>query len=246
VTDQLAPLPDVAGSMGDGYDKHNDTCFGRTVHSLWFDILVVVLLLLDVSLVAFELGVELQVICIGGKIVMAESAPADPHAHYRLLRGMPGAEVSQFLPPKSDFMSVAADSHKDEYLKCLAPSSEEVEELEHHVHLASIAILTFFAIENGLKWYFFEGFLNECGHKLDVFVVYFSLILDVILLFISGNGESTKPGVRAEIIVGLLMLTRFWRVVRIVDGLYEASGTAREQVERNEEDKLELENKGDH
>ncbi|XP_077015961.1 voltage-gated hydrogen channel 1 isoform X2 [Tamandua tetradactyla] len=77
-------------------------------------------------------------------------------------------------------------------------------------HYLSIAILTFFMMEISFKLYAFRlEFFHHKFEILDSVVVVVSFVLDIVLLFSEHEFEA----------LGLLILLRLWRVVRIINGI---------------------------
>ncbi|XP_008580668.1 PREDICTED: voltage-gated hydrogen channel 1 [Galeopterus variegatus] len=77
-------------------------------------------------------------------------------------------------------------------------------------HCMSIAILVFFMMEIFFKIFAFRlEFFHHKFEILDAVVVVVSFILDIVLLFREHEFEA----------LGLLILLRLWRVVRIINGI---------------------------
>lgn len=112
-------------------------------------------------------------------------------------------------------------------LVCESKDSHRVHHIMHTCHFWSIAILLFFAVELLLKLWAFPGFLDDPFHRLDMFVVFSSLLIDTLVIWYiqtlkeEGTEDAAHKQQQADLISGLLLITRFWRVVRIAHGLYE-------------------------
>eukprot|EP00929_Paragymnodinium_shiwhaense_P039444 TRINITY_DN206_c0_g1_i1.p1 TRINITY_DN206_c0_g1~~TRINITY_DN206_c0_g1_i1.p1 ORF type:complete len:401 (+),score=67.08 TRINITY_DN206_c0_g1_i1:162-1364(+) len=121
-------------------------------------------------------------------------------------------------------------------LVCEGAEWHTTEHLLHTCHFWSITILVIFMIEILLKIWCIPGYLDSAWHKLDCTVVTLSLIVDTVVIWYieeqrkedqaSGMGAEANIKARAnreqaELIQGLLVASRVWRIVRIVHGLSE-------------------------
>lgn len=82
-----------------------------------------------------------------------------------------------------------------------------------------------FLVEICLKIWAMPGWLADPMHKLDFAVVSLSLFVDVVVMWYLDEQSETghKEREAAEIVALLLIICRFWRVVRIIHGFYEIS-----------------------
>lgn len=114
------------------------------------------------------------------------------------------------------------DHEATDVLVCEGRESHRVEHLVHTCHLCSIAILVVFCVELLLKLWLVPGFLYNGWHVLDIVVVFSSLLVDtVVMWYIASMEDSASHREEADVVAILLMLSRTWRVVRIIHGLYE-------------------------
>jgi hypothetical protein len=111
-------------------------------------------------------------------------------------------------------------------LVCDGLNGHHTHHVGHFCHFWSVAILAIFLIEICLKIWAMPGWLGDPMHKLDFAVVSLSLFVDVVVMWYLAEQE-TETGHQereaAEIVALLLIICRFWRVVRIVHGFYEIS-----------------------
>ncbi|XP_067934709.1 voltage-gated hydrogen channel 1-like [Watersipora subatra] len=123
--------------------------------------------------------------------------------------------------------------------------SDEVVRLEHTgeaLHYTSLAILTLFMIEVLLKLYGQRvKFFKRKIQVVDSFVVAISFALDIAVIIVGDVDSTLMQG------LGLIVVLRLWRLVRIVNGavvatkeqldvkIHEAKTEAREAKERAQE-----------
>lgn len=114
--------------------------------------------------------------------------------------------------------------------------------------MLSIAILVIMLLELLVKlWVNPEHFMASFVHKLDLFVVVVSLLIDVVIIpYVESKVEEGSvdedKSKDIEIVTGLLILSRSWRVVRIFHGFYEEYHTISEKTgkDKKENEKLRL------
>lgn len=129
-------------------------------------------------------------------------------------------------------------SHGTPVLVCEGPEGHEVHHIVHTCHFWSVAILCIFTAELALKIWVIPGFLEDPFHQLDCFVVILSLLVDTLVMWLiesmkEDDEEAMDKGQRElDIVAGLLLVSRLWRVVRIVHGLYEFSSKEEEVKEK--------------
>lgn len=168
--------------------------------------------------------------------------PHDPHGHHAESHGH--HEESHGHHEESH----GHHEHPNEVLMCDTRHGHQAHHLTHTCHMLSIAILVFFLLEILLKlWVNPEHFMASFVHKLDLFVVSVSLIIDVVIIpYVESQVEEGKVGEDKkqdiEIVTGLLILSRSWRFVRIFHGFYEEYHTIEEKTakDKKENEKLRL------
>jgi len=105
--------------------------------------------------------------------------------------------------------------------------------IPHVLHGFSIAILGIFVIEICMKIYAeFNHFIHHKIELLDGIVVFVSFGLDVFTAFVH---DKNLIG-----IVGGLLIFRFWRIVRIINGVIVAVKDRMDRHLRHEEHKVEI------
>lgn len=124
----------------------------------------------------------------------------------------------------------------EEVRVCETPEGHTAHHILHTCHTWSIIILCIFLVEIVLKIWVIPNYLANPFHKLDTAVVVLSLLVDTVVMWYienerqkahaAGGGEaadadSNQKKKQAEIIQGLLIMSRIWRVVRIAHGLFE-------------------------
>lgn len=229
-----------------------------------FESLIVFLVLADVLFVAIEAGVEERLLCFNGKVVpygspagnhlslMHERAPptsADGGAQ----RGRGGAQLAPDKPQEktsllnfgSDVVAHTFAGEDPPVLVCSSKHSEKVEHVLHFCHMASIAILTIFVVEQAIKWWAIPGYMGMWQNRLDAFVVTFSLFIDtVVIAYVESKATETQNAERQEvtlmIVMILMMLSRVWRVVRICHGIWEEYVHVEEEIEKPKEENAKL------
>lgn len=114
----------------------------------------------------------------------------------------------------------------------------ESHHLMHTAHQWSVVILCIFLVELLLKyWVNPEHFMGNFFHKLDLFIVTVSLIIDTAAMWyiettVEEGGAKQKDREAVQIALGLLMLCRAWRVVRIFHGIFEQYHHFSEEAEK--------------
>lgn len=258
----VEPSTEHSDTDSDSEVSNTKLCIAAILKNPLTELCVIFLLLVDLLLVALELGIETSVICIGGRLVDAHNDVHDPHMgahdpHMGAHEPHMGAQdphmgahsphlgatnvVSNVLPgfhagttAYTDRRLSVADSvgaghaahmteHPTQVLECYGPHHHVVHELEHHAHLGSVAILVVFAIELVLKIWVIDGWIKDCFHKLDVFVVFVSLTIDTVVLSYLDSMMDKNAAAQADFVVLVLLFVRFWRVVRIVHGFVEVA-----------------------
>jgi len=197
---------------------------------------ILFLVLCDVVLVAMEAGIDFKVLCIAGQ-VMAQSAlnPASPHVK--------AAQPPEFILGKAQhfLQPVRLIERPEQVLVCETPEGYHAEHITHTCHLLSIAILCIFMVELLLKiWVHGKEFFYSAFEVLDLVIVSLSLICDVWIARLVENGsEEGGSGnlAAAETASALLIILRFWRIVRIVHGFYEIQHMDSERVTKQLEEK---------
>lgn len=117
-------------------------------------------------------------------------------------------------------------SEHPEVLVCEGHHGHTVHHIVHTCHFWSVVILCIFAVELILKIWAIPNFLADPWHKLDCAVVFFSLLTDTLVMWLIESMKSTdKEKEEREgtmyTLMALVLLSRCWRIVRIIHGLYE-------------------------
>lgn len=141
--------------------------------------------------------------------------------------------------------------HNDEYLVCETRHGHNAHHLVHTCHQWSIIILMVMLGELLLKWYASPAhFMGNFYHKLDLFVVTISLVIDTFIMSYieASKAEGGLKGDELRIVSGLLVLSRTWRFVRICHGLFEEyhhfDDERKEMTKENEKLKEAMRKKG--
>jgi len=222
----------------------------RVAENHWAEAIVLVLVLLDVVFVSIEAGIDHQVICVNPKVVPRPSSAVEFAQHIPVSfmatssdRNSRGARLRS-VATSFGGLSLATDmahpgEEEEEMLTCDTRHGEEAEHIMHTCHFWSIVILLVFSVELSVKWWAVPGFMNSNLHRLDFFVVIVSLIIDVIVIpYVEEQAlqkenegdlhmrhqhakEIDKEMGTILMVTALLMISRCWRLVRIVHGLYE-------------------------
>eukprot|EP00929_Paragymnodinium_shiwhaense_P114240 TRINITY_DN82589_c0_g1_i1.p1 TRINITY_DN82589_c0_g1~~TRINITY_DN82589_c0_g1_i1.p1 ORF type:complete len:322 (+),score=38.62 TRINITY_DN82589_c0_g1_i1:122-967(+) len=197
----------------DGSLRHR---FGVALQSRCMETIIIVLTLADLICVAMEMGIAYHWVCIGmmplDKLGNASSheaagahgpAVADAHAaaageepaHHRLLRRLSEHAISSTT-----------------HMLCETEEGHTAHHLYHNLHMLSIAILSFMFVELMLKLAVHPvEFCKGIFAVVDLTIVTISLTLDI---FLTTNHHLTEA-------VNFLIIVRFWRIARIVHGLFE-------------------------
>lgn len=118
-----------------------------------------------------------------------------------------------------------------EALICETKLGPQSHEIVHFCHQASITILVLFMVEILSKlWIHPQEFMRSPVEVLDLIVVSLSLFVDV---FVVPNIKEPRRKSEVSLVVILLVVARFWRVVRIFHGLFEVVNVLCE-IEREE------------
>jgi len=120
----------------------------------------------------------------------------------------------------------AGHSDPPDVLVCEGHHGHTVHYIVHTCHFWSIVILCIFAVELILKTWSIPNFLADPWHKLDCAVVFLSLVTDTLVVYLIENMKSTEREKEERegtmyTLIALVLLSRCWRIVRIVHGLYE-------------------------
>jgi hypothetical protein len=133
--------------------------------------------------------------------------------------GQPGENVAEH-----EGGAVAAEHGGHESaLICQGKHGETLHHIAHACHLLSCGILVVFLVELLLKaWVNFHHFIHSKLHVLDFAVVSVSLIVDTLLpVFMDYvNHDRRKVEMYADIVNGLLVVLRIWRIVRVFHGIF--------------------------
>lgn len=159
---------------------------------------------------------------------------SDHHGHHSIGQESDhedrSASVNEHHTSGSDNVATAgghqSGADEPDVLICEGPQGHTVHHVVHTCHSWSVAILCVFAAELLLKIWVIPGFLQDPFHKLDCAVVFLSLLLDTVVMWLIDQmkkDQAARDKSRREIdlVAALLLLSRAWRVVRIVHGLYE-------------------------
>lgn len=123
-----------------------------------------------------------------------------------------------------DNVDVRAHGHghghgQNDVLMCETRMGPRAHEIAHRCHIASIAILLVFLLEILLKfWVDPAHFLGHWFMILDAAVVFVSLLVDTLVVWLVSQ-NSTRDTSSLNMIVVALLVVRMWRIVRIVHGL---------------------------
>merc|ERR1712129_447096 len=103
---------------------------------------------------------------------------------------------------------------------CAGKEDHFVEHLEHMCHTGSIVVLVLFMVEILLKMWAIPDWWQYPLHKLDLFVVSLSLFFDTVVVWaieaMATNKSDSVVKADIDMVVVVLLLARFWRIVRIV------------------------------
>lgn len=128
-----------------------------------------------------------------------------------------------------------AHGHAQHALICDHRKGETAEEIEEKAKLGSILILVIFEIELMIKiWINPQGFFSNKYHVLDLVVVSVSLFVDTLLFELAGHLSSWFSGSSLQILAAVLILSRVWRIVRIVHGIIEVMHAQKEEMDELE------------
>lgn len=109
-------------------------------------------------------------------------------------------------------------------LICEDKHGHDSHHIMHTCHMLSIGILCIFLVELLLKyWVNPEEFCKCKLHILDLTVVVVSLVIDIYVSYLieTGGRQNGEQVVEAATISQLLLVLRFWRIVRIAHGFSE-------------------------
>jgi len=119
--------------------------------------------------------------------------------------------------------------HVDEALLCETRNGPASHQIVHTLHMISITILIIMLVEILMKvWVNPDVFMHNPWEVLDLVVVSLSLIVDIWVLPML---HDPKQKSEAEVLLVLLIVVRFWRVVRIAHGFFEVIHHEVERVE---------------
>jgi len=120
-------------------------------------------------------------------------------------------------------------------LICHDKKSEHVEHIEHVLHQTSIGILLFMLLEILLGFVCDpKGHCKKISFWLDLVVITVSLIIDVFIVRLLKEHQE-EEGAVVEWLVGVLLLVRAWRIVRITHGCCEEAHHEEERVSKLKE-----------
>lgn len=237
----------------------------RITEHHWVEVAILVLVLFDVIFVSIEAGIDHEIFCINGKVVPRPSSmPAEEHhglEHHESYLSMASTLHSHGMRLRNSRSSLggfalaaAMVGHEgdENILACDTKHGHHAEHIMHTCHFWSIVILVIFTVELIIKGLVVPGYYKNPFHKLDCFVVIVSLIIDAIVLpYVEHQARehATAEEIDKEkdtmlMVVALLVFSRFWRLVRIIHGLYEQyeaiAETAKEEGKKMEEGENEL------
>lgn len=202
----------------------------KVINSRRFDVFVLSLVLIDVALVAVEVGIDHRILCISGR----EVATPDLWAGVDQAHFLQGTLDAAWFPPRGTG-KVRAGTHDPHSLELalwrdVSPAPEEKQEtvlvcLGRHAHTTEVlleiartvggAILSFFMVELLAKvWLGPREFFSNFFHVVDLVVVSVSWCLFVALENAISNELVEESG-------QLLVVFRVWRLIRIVHGFSE-------------------------
>lgn len=120
-------------------------------------------------------------------------------------------------------------------LICDHRKGETAEEIEYKCKIGSILILVIFEIELMIKiWINPSGFFSNRYHVLDLFVVSVSLFVDAVLFELAGHLGNWFSASTLQIFAAALVMSRVWRIVRIVHGIFEVMHAQKEEMDELE------------
>lgn len=222
----------------------------KVLESRPVEYMILILVLLDVVCVATEAGVDMKILCVSGYLMDADLiSPSATELMARTQFSMVGTHKRQAkqlgamsLLQKSAVKVVGAYASKEdvEVLVCESPEGPRAKQITDFVHTLSVAILTFFLFELFLKMLLHgRHFFESTFEVLDLVIVSVSLICDVIIepMVENTQGLESKQLAAVEILEGLLIAMRFWRVVRIFHGVYEIQHMQQERASEKLEEK---------
>jgi len=141
-----------------------------------------------------------------------------------------GSLVTESIDPQKvhDEHRRSAGGHGEkmpDVMVCEGPEGHTVHHMAHTCHFWSIVILCIFSVELVVKLWAIPGFWHHFLHKMDIVVVFSSLFIDTVVIWYIEQESSVRKRKahksEVDVVTGLMMLARVWRVVRIVHGLYE-------------------------
>jgi hypothetical protein len=171
-----------------------------------------------------------EAIATGRFFFLQETSTHERHLHQRFSRNRFTLDLDQQALMKVDYASNSHTQHGDvdEALICETRFGPNAHEISHICHVVSVFILVLMLLECLLKlWIDPDHFLHNPFEVLDLVVVVLSLFADVVILPMVQNSDAKSA---AETAMGLLLLCRLWRIVRIVHGVVLVAHIAREDI----------------
>jgi len=204
-------------------DEHGESSWRtralEVLHSNTLEFALVASLLLDVAILFAE--IFLQAIFPGCDIIERDAVSCCPSAvesgnGFRLLAGSKDEEL---CPPAYFEGSVVS---------CDEAKWQHVHVAEDILFYITIAILSLFMIELTVSMVVLTPrvFLRQFFFLVDFVVTTVSLVLELVFYFV-------KEDVSVTSLVGLLVIIRIWRFIRIGHGLIEATHKLSQQETRN-------------
>lgn len=263
----------IFARLGDGLNaKDGKRRVADALDHHWVELCILILVICDVVFVMIEAGVDHHIICVGGRVMPTGQLSGEPRStavsspprfsmRFSQSQNMLVADAAG--PAEQALLATAlrhalddghhANHRPSEVLVCNTRDGHAARHITHICHLCSIIILCIFFVELLLRWWADpHHFMANSFHKLDFFVVTLSLIFDVaIVAYIESHREGAdmrNQREAAELVAGLLILSRCWRVVRIFHGFFEQFHYFKEEASRpkeeNEKLRLALRNAG--
>lgn len=256
-----------AGEDSDGSAKSR---VARFLEGRFVEIAIVILVLADIVLVTIECGVEEHLICVDGKQVaygtaagqhLALSSSRVPLARtvnrglgidtHRVSRAIDSSLLPDDTQTSRTAVAVEKPSVAEEHPPVIVCSSKHGEKAEHIIHVchaASVTILVIFAVEILAKMWAIPGFLEIWHHQLDLVVVTLSLVIDTVVISYINHSQAKQPNrshledeqIQVLVVIGLLLLCRMWRVVRICHGIFEEYLKVEEAIQEPHEENKKL------
>lgn len=116
-------------------------------------------------------------------------------------------------------------------LVCEDRHGHHAHHMAHICHFWSVAILCFFMLELLVKiWINPSAFFGNFFHVLDLIVVSVSLFIDTVMVtVVMWIWGASSEGL--DIVSLLLLISRLWRIARIVHGVFEVALSQKEELD---------------